>query len=153
MTEETRKKIARNKKIFRLYEILDRYEAGLELVGTEIKSVREGNVSFRDSYIEIQNGEAYLVGFFIAEYTAGNIWNHDDSRRRKLLLHRREILKWDNKVRERGFTIVPIELYLKNGKAKIEIGLARGKTGYNRKHDIKQKDMKRDLERDLKQYR
>lgn len=153
MAEETRKKIARNKKIFRLYEILDRYEAGLELVGTEIKSVREGNVSFRDSYIEIQNGEAYLVGFFIAEYTAGNIWNHDDSRRRKLLLHRREILKWDNKVRERGFTVVPIELYLKNGKAKIEIGLARGKTGYNRKHDIKQKDMKRDLARDIKQYR
>ncbi|MCK5808984.1 SsrA-binding protein SmpB [bacterium] len=153
MAEETRKKIARNKKIFRLYEILDRYEAGIELVGTEIKSIREGEVSFRDSYIEIQNGEAYLVGFFIAQYTAGNIWNHDDSRRRKLLLHRREILKWDSKIRERGFTIVPIELYLRNGKAKIEIGLARGKTGYNRKHDIKQKDMQRDLARDLKQYR
>lgn len=153
MTEETRKKIARNKKIFRLYEILDRYEAGLALQGTEIKSIRDGSVAFRDSYIEINNGEAYLVGFFIAQYTEGNIWNHDDSRRRKLLLHRREILKWDSKVRERGFTVVPIELYLKNGKAKIEIGLARGKTGYNRKHDIKEKDMNRDLARDLKKYR
>ncbi len=152
MGESKRKVIARNRNVFRLYEIIDRLEAGLELLGTEIKSVRAGKVSFRDSYIDIQNREAFLVGFHIAPYVSGTVWNHDEGRRRRLLLHKREIKKWDTKVKERGFTIVPIELYLKNGRAKMEIGLARGKAAYNRKQDIKERDMQRDMARDTRRY-
>ena len=144
------KVVAKNKKIFRTYEILDRLEAGLALVGTEIKSIRDGKVSFRDSFIDIMSGEAWLIGFHIAPYTAGNRWNHDENRKRKLLLNKREIRKWDAKIRERGFTVVPIELYLKNGKAKLQIGLARGKTSFDKRADIKEKDVKRDVARTIK---
>jgi len=144
------KVMARNKKIFRTYEIIDRLEAGIALVGTEIKSIRDGKVSFRDSFIDITKLEAWLVGFHIAPYTAGNIWNHDENRKRKLLLNKREIRKWDSKVKERGFTVVPIELYLKNGKAKLRIGLARGKTSFDKRHDLKEKDIKRDVARTIK---
>jgi len=147
------KVIARNKQIFRNYEILDKLEAGLVLVGTEIKSVRLANVSFRDSFVDISNGEIWIVGLHIAHYTAGNIWNHKEDRKRKLLLNKREIRKWDTKVKERGFTIVPIDIYLKDGKAKMTIGLARGKTGYDRRVDIKDKDMKRETERYTKNLR
>ena len=145
--------IARNKKIFRNYEILEKLEAGIVLVGTEIKSVRLASVSFRDSFIDINKGEMWLVGFYIAQYTSGNIWNHKEDRKRKLLLNKREIKKWDTKVKERGFTIVPIDIYLKNGKAKMTIGLARGKTGYDRRVDIKERDMKRETERYTKNLR
>jgi SsrA-binding protein len=145
--------ISRNKKIFRNYEILDKIEAGIVLVGTEIKSVRAASVSFRDSFIDINKGEIWLVGFYIAHYTEGNIWNHNEDRKRKLLLNKREIRKWDTKVKERGFTIVPIDIYLKEGKAKMTIGLARGKTGYDRRVDIKDRDMKRETERYTKNLR
>ena len=144
------KVVAKNKKIFRTYEIIDRLEAGLALVGTEIKSIRDGKVSFRDSFIDIVNFEAWLIGFHIAPYTAGNRWNHDENRKRKLLLNKREIRKWDSKIRERGFTVVPIELYLKDGKAKLQIGLARGKTSFDKRSDIKEKDIKRDVARLIK---
>ena len=145
--------VAKNKKVFRNYEILEKLEAGIVLQGTEIKSIRDGNVSFRDSFIDIQKGEFWLIGFYIAPYTAGNIWNHESDRRRKLLLNRREIKKWDNRVRERGFTVVPIELYIKNGRAKLEIGLARGKTSYDKKDDLKEKSIKKDTERFTGKYR
>jgi SsrA-binding protein len=145
--------VAKNKKVFRNYEILEKLEAGIVLQGTEIKSIRDGNVSFRDSFIDIQKGEFWLVGFYIAPYTAGNIWNHESDRKRKLLLNRREIKKWDNRVRERGFTVVPIELYIKNGRAKLEIGLARGKTSYDKKDDLKEKSIKKDTERFTGKYR
>ncbi|MBO4441901.1 SsrA-binding protein SmpB [bacterium] len=145
--------VAKNKKVFRNYEILDKLEAGIVLQGTEIKSIRDGNVSFRDSFIDIQKGEFWLVGFYIAPYTAGNIWNHEADRKRKLLLNRREIKKWDNKVRERGFTVVPIELYIKNGRAKLEIGLARGKTSFDKKDDLKEKSIRKDTERFTGKYR
>ena len=141
------KSVAKNKKAFRAYEILDKLEAGIVLQGTEIKSIREGNISFRDSFIDIINGEMWLVGFYIAPYNAGSIWNHASDRRRKLLLNRREIRKWDAKVREKGFTVVPIEIYFKNGRAKMEIGLARGKTSFDRKDDLKEKDIRKDNER------
>ena len=144
------KVIARNKKIFRTYEIIDRLDAGIALVGTEIKSIRDGKVSFRDSFIDISNLEAWLVGFHIAPYTAGNRWNHDENRKRKLLLNKREIRKWDSKVKERGFTVVPIEIYIKNGKAKLQIGLARGKTSFDKRQDLKEKDIKRDVARLIK---
>jgi len=145
--------VAKNKKVFRNYEILEKLEAGIVLQGTEIKSIRDGNVSFRDSFIDIQKGEFWLVGFYIAPYTAGNIWNHESDRKRKLLLNRREIKKWDNRVRERGFTVVPIELYIKNGRAKLEIGLARGKTSYDKKDDLKEKSIRKDTERFTGKYR
>jgi len=147
------KSVAKNKKAFRAYEILDKLEAGIVLQGTEIKSIREGNISFRDSFIDIINGEMWLVGFYIAPYNAGSIWNHASDRRRKLLLNRREIRKWDAKVREKGFTVVPIEIYFKNGRAKMEIGLARGKTSFDRKDDLKEKDIKKDNERFTGKYK
>ena len=147
------KSVAKNKKAFRAYEILDKLEAGIVLQGTEIKSIREGNVSFRDSFIDIINGEMWLVGLYIAPYNAGSIWNHASDRRRKLLLNKREIRKWDAKVREKGFTVVPIELYFKNGRAKMEIGLARGKTSFDRKDDLKEKDIKKDSERFTGKYK
>lgn len=147
------KSVAKNKKAFRAYEILDKLEAGIVLQGTEIKSIRDGYISFRDSFIDIINGEMWLVGFYIAPYTAGNIWNHEADRRRKLLLNRREIRKWDAKVREKGFTVVPIEIYFKNGRAKMEIGLARGKTSFDRKDDLKEKDIRKDNERYTEKYR
>ena len=147
------KSVSTNKKAFRAYEILDKLEAGIVLQGTEIKSIREGNVSFRDSFIDIINGEMWLVGFYIAPYNAGSIWNHASDRRRKLLLNKREIRKWDAKVREKGFTVVPIELYFKNGRAKMEIGLARGKTSFDRKDDLKEREIKKDNERFTEKYR
>ncbi|MGI6395506.1 MAG: SsrA-binding protein SmpB [bacterium] len=147
------KSIARNRKISRAYEIIDKLEAGIVLQGTEIKSIRNGNVSFRDSFVDIVNNEAWLVGFYIAPYTSGNIWNHNQDRKRKLLLNRREIKKWDTKVKERGFTVVPLEIYLKDGKAKVVIGLARGKTFFDRKQDLKEKDILRETEREKEKYR
>ena len=145
--------VAKNKKVFRAYEILDKLEAGIVLQGTEIKSIRDGNVSFRDSFIDIVHGERWLTGFYIAPYNAGSIWNHASDRRRKLLLNKREIRKWDAKVRERGFTVVPIELYIKNGRAKMLIGLARGKTSFDRKDDLKEREIKKDSERFTEKYR
>ena len=147
------KSVAKNKKAFRAYEILDKLEAGIVLQGTEIKSIREGNISFRDSFIDIINGEMWLVGFYIAPYNAGSIWNYASDRRRKLLLNKREIRKWDAKVREKGFTVVPIEIYFKNGRAKMEIGLARGKTSFDRKDDLKEKEIKKDNERFTEKYK
>jgi len=147
------KLIAKNKKIFRSYEIIDKLEAGIVLQGTEIKSIRNGNVSFRDSFVDIVDGQAWLIGLYIAPYIAGNIWNHAEDRKRKLLLNKREIRKWDSKVKERGFTVVVIDIYLKEGKAKMTIGLARGKTSYDRKSDLKERDIKRDTERFTEKYK
>jgi SsrA-binding protein len=141
------KKIARNKKAFHNYEILDKMEAGIVLHGTEIKSVRESSVTFRDSFVDISNDEMWLVGFHIAPYNAGNIWNHDEGRKRKLLLKKIEIRRWHQKVKERGLTIVPLDIYLKNGKAKMTIGLAKGKAAFDKRDSIKKKDMQRDMQR------
>lgn len=140
MSTEMIKIIAKNKKAFHNFEILERLEAGLVLVGTEIKSIREGKVSFKDSYVTIRNGEAWLVGFHIAHYSHGNIWNHEEERKRKLLLSKREILKLHQKIKERGYTIAPIDIHLKNGKAKMTIGLARGKALYDKRDTLKKRD-------------
>lgn len=145
--------VSNNKKIFRNYEIIDRIEAGIVLLGTEIKSIRDGNVSFRDSFVDISNNEMWLIGFSIAPYATGNIWNHAEDRKRKLLLKKRDIFKWDAKVKERGFTIVPIDIYLKNGRAKMTIGLARGKTSYDKRSDLKERDIERDSRRFTEKYR
>ena len=145
--------VSTNKKIFRNYEIIDKIEAGIVLLGTEIKSIRDGNVSFRDSFVDIVNGEMWLIGFSIAPYATGNIWNHKEDRKRKLLLRKRDILKWDAKIKERGFTVVPVDIYLKDGKAKMTIGLARGKTSYDKRADLKEKDIERDSKRFTEKYR
>ncbi len=143
-----RKTVARNRKAWHEYEIIEKIEAGIALTGTEIKSIRMGNVAFRDSYVEIKNDEAFLVGFHIAPYVCGNRWNHADDRTRRLLLHKREIFKWSQKVKERGFTVVPLELYLDtSGRAKMEIALVRGKAQYDKRETLRKKELKRELDR------
>ena len=148
-----KKVVARNKKAYHEYEMLEKLEAGLVLRGTEIKSVRDGNVAFRDSYVELKKGEAFLVGFYIAPYVFGNRWNHEEDRSRKLLLHKREILKLAQKVKERGFTVIPLEFYLdEHGKAKIQIALARGKALHDKRATLREKEQKREMDRAVKGY-
>jgi SsrA-binding protein len=125
--DETRKTIATNRKAFFNYEIFDRAEAGIVLVGSEVKSIREGGLNFRDSFVEYRGGELFLVGCRIGPYSHGNIQNHAEDRDRKLLLHRKEIHKLGGKATEKGYTIVPLQAYFKDGRVKVEIGLARGK--------------------------
>ena len=146
------KVIARNKKAFHNFEILEQLEAGIVLVGTEIKSIREGQVSFKDSYITFREGEAWLVGFHIAHYSHGNIWNHEEERKRKLLMSRREILKFHQKIKERGLTAVPLDLYLKRGKAKVTVGLAKGKALYDKRETLKRRDQEREMQRVKQRY-
>lgn len=134
------------------YEILDKFEAGIVLTGTEIKSVRNGNANIKDSYAIIKNGEVFLLNMFISEYKEGNIFNHDEKRTRKLLLHKKEILKLFNKVELDGNTLVPIKLYFKGNKAKILLGLAKGKKTYDKRETIKQRDINREVQKQLKNY-
>ena len=145
------KLIQKNKKAYFNYEILEELEVGISLVGTEVKSVREGKCSFSDSYIVPKNGSLILVGFLIQPYTHGNIFNHKSDRNRTLLAHKQEIKKFTRKVNERGFTIVPLEIYLKGNLVKMKIALARGKNVRDKKEAIKEKDMKIDARRQLKE--
>ena len=132
------------------YEILDKYEAGIVLTGTEIKSIRKGNANLKDSYAVIKNGEIFLLNMHISEYKEGNIFNHDENRTRKLLLNKSEIKKINDKVSIKGLTIVPLSLYFKNGKAKIELAVARGKHTYDKKETIKQRDLDREMKKTMK---
>ncbi len=143
--------LAQNKKAYHDYFIEDTYEAGIALKGTEIKSVRKGSANLKDSYIQIKQGEAYILGMHIAPYEQGNIFNHDPLRTRKLLLHKKEILKLERQIKENGYTIVATKLYFDQGsKAKLEVALARGKKLYDKREDLKAKDAKRDIEKALK---
>ena len=143
--------MATNKKAYHDYFIEDTYEAGIELRGTEIKSVRKGSVNLRDSYIQIKNKEAFILGMHIAPYDHGNIFNHDPLRTRKLLLHKKQILRLEKQVKENGFTIVATKLYFDQGsKVKLEIALAKGKKLFDKREDMKAKDAKRDIEKALK---
>lgn len=142
--------VSQNKKAYHDYFILDTYEAGIELKGTEIKSVRKGSVNLKDSFIRIKNDEAYIENMHIAPYEQGNRFNHEPLRTRKLLLHRKEIKKLQKEVKENGLTIVPTKLYFNTSKLKVEIALARGKKLYDKRQDLKAKDAKRDVERALK---
>ncbi len=144
------KLIANNKKAYHDYFIEDKYEAGIALFGTEIKSLRMGKCSVKESYIRIENGEVYIVGMHISPYEKGNIFNKDPLRTRKLLLHKQEIRKLTGKLTEQGYTIVPLQVYLKGSLIKVEIGLAKGKKLYDKRQDIAKKDMKREAERDFK---
>ncbi len=132
------------------YQIFDTIEAGIVLTGTEIKSIREGKANLKDSYAKIKNGEAIIINMHISHYDKGNIFNHDETRTRKLLLHKKEILKLNDKIRLEGFTLVPIKLYFKNGKAKLLLGIAKGKKDYDKRESIKQKDIERDIRARLK---
>ena len=131
------KLICQNKKASFDYFLLDTYEAGIKLTGTEIKSIRAGKVNINDAYIVVRNGKVFIVNMFVAKYDLGNIFNHDVTRTRKLLLHKREIIKLAQKVKEKGFTLVATKLYLKRGRAKLEIALAKGKKLYDKRDDLR----------------
>ena len=139
-----------NRKASHDYFLVERFEAGIVLTGTEIKSIRKGKVQFKDAYITFIKNEAYIKEMHIAPYDHGNIFNHDETRERKLLLHKLEIRKLQQKVKLKGFTIVTCKMYLKNGRAKLEIALAKGKDLYDKRQDDKIKTAKREMERALK---
>jgi SsrA-binding protein len=149
MKKKTNKIIATNRKASHDYFLLDRIEAGIALKGTEIKSLRAGQVSLREAFVQIEDQEAWLMNAHIAPYDPASHFNHDPKRRRRLLLHRREILRLDDKVRQRGFTIIPTKMYLKEGRAKVEIALARGKRQYDKRRAIAKRDAEREMERSL----
>lgn len=134
----------KNKKAYFDYFIEDEYEAGIELVGTEIKSIRSGNANLKDSYVVIKNNEAFLLNTYIGEYFEGNRFNHEERRTRKLLLHKKEINKLKEGSEQDGYSIIPLKIYLKNNKAKILIGLAKGKKLYDKRESIKEKDLQRE---------
>lgn len=143
-----------NRKAFHEYEIIDKYEAGMVLTGSEVKSIREGKVNLKDSYITLRNMEAYLLNSHISMYSNASYNNHDPERDRKLLLHRKELQKLDKKVKTKGVTIVPLRMYFTlKGKVKIEIATAKGKHSYDKKQTIKERDIKRDTERQMRAFR
>ena len=145
------KVIANNKKAYHEYFILDKYEAGISLAGTEVKAIRMGHCSIKEAYISIKNGQAVVHGMHISPYEKGNIFNRDPVRDRNLLLHKQEIRKIDAKLREKGMTLVPLAVYLKGSLVKVEIGVAKGKKIYDKREAIAQKDMKRTLDREMKE--
>ena len=132
-----------NRKASHEYFIKDTYEAGIELFGTEIKSIRKGNVNINDSYARVKNNEIFVINMYIAKYEEGNIFNHDERRERKLLLHKNEILKIAHNVETNRYTLVPLKLYFKGNKAKIELGVCQGKKLYDKRESLKEKDIKR----------
>ncbi len=148
--DKGRKLIANNKKAYHDYFILEKYEAGIELHGTEVKSLRMGKCSIKEAYVKIEEGEVFVYGMHISPYEKGNIFNRDPLRIKKLLLHKSEIRKLLDKVKEERLTIVPLEVYFNNGRVKVEIGLAKGKKLYDKREDIAKKDQKREAERDFK---
>ncbi|MGZ4430478.1 MAG: SsrA-binding protein SmpB [Gaiellales bacterium] len=148
-----RKLITENRKARHDYHILDRVEAGIALTGTEVKSLRDGGGNLRDSYAVLRDGEVFLVGANIAPYRQGNIANHDPLRDRKLLLHRREIDQLGAKVAQRGMTLVPLALYFSDGRVKLELGVAKGKEGVDKRQAIAARDARRQMERVLKEQR
>ena len=146
------RQVATNRKALHDYEVVDTFEAGIALTGTEIKSVRAARVNLRDGFVQIRQGEAWLLNVHISPYDFGNRENHEPRRERKLLLHRREIRKLQSKVSERGWTIVPLRMYLKDGRAKIEIALVRGKRLYDKRDAVAERDMNRELQRAVKDW-
>jgi SsrA-binding protein len=145
------KTIAKNKRARHEYFVDEVYEAGIELLGTEVKSVRQGKVSLVDAYVDVRQGEAYVLGMHIAPYEQGNIFNKDPLRPRRLLLHKREIMKLLGQLKEKGYTLIPLSVYLKGSYVKVELGLCRGKKLYDKRADAAQRDAKRSMERALKE--
>lgn len=148
--ENGHKVVCKNRRAWHEYEILEKTEAGMVLLGTEVKSLREGRANLKDAYGRVRNGEVFLVEAHISAYSHGNIANHDPLRERKLLLHKKEIRRLTGKVQERGLTLIPLQIYFKGGKAKVELGLARGKRLYDKRAAIKKRDERREFMRELK---
>lgn len=150
MAKETMKLVANNKKAYHDFFIEEKYEAGIVLHGTEVKSMRMGKCSIKEAFIRIENGEMFAYGMHVSPYEKGNIFNKDPLRAKKLLLHKQEINKMAGKISEKGYTLVPLQVYFKDGLAKVEIGLAKGKKLYDKRQDIAKKDQKREAEKELK---
>lgn len=142
--------IAENRKARHDYHIHETYEAGIVLTGTEVKSLRAGRANLKDSYAHVENGELMISQMHISPYDQGNIFNHEPMRKRKLLMHKREILKLFGQTREKGYSLVPLKLYFTRGKAKVQLALASGKKNYDKRQDIAARDAKRDMERALR---
>ena len=147
---EGRKILAQNKKARYNYTIEDSLECGIVLEGTEVKSFRGGNISFPDAFAEIRNGEVWVRGLHVAEYNFSSVFNHDPDRPKKLLLHRDEIKRLARKVDEKGCTLIPLDFYLKNGRIKVTLGVCRGKKQFDKRADIRDRDVKRDLQREFR---
>ena len=150
MGKSSVKLVANNKKAYHDYFIDDKFETGIELFGTEVKSIRMGKCSIKEAYVKISNGQVYVEGMHISPYEKGNIFNKDPLRTRKLLLHKLEIRKLAAKIKEKGYTLMPLQVYLKGSLVKVEIGLARGKKLYDKRDDIAKKDARREVEREFK---
>ena len=150
MSGEPMKLVANNKKAYHDYFIEEKHEAGLVLHGTEVKSMRMGKCSIKEAFIRIENGEVFVYGMHVSPYEKGNIFNKDPLRVKKLLLHKQEINKLMGKIAEKGYTLVPLQVYFKDGNAKVEIGLAKGKKMYDKRQDIARKDQRREAEKELK---
>lgn len=148
--KDTQKLIANNKKAYHDYFIDETYEAGIALHGTEVKSMRMGKCSIKESFIRIEKGEVFVYGMHVSPYEKGNIFNKDPLRVKKLLMHKYEINKLEGKIKEKGYTLVPLQVYFKEGKVKVEIGLARGKKLYDKRQDIAKKDQRREAEKEFK---
>ena len=150
MSKETKKLVAGNKKAFHEYFIEDKYEAGISLAGTEVKSLRMGKCSIKEAFIRIEKGEVYVYNMHISPYEKGNIFNKDPIRPRKLLLHRAEIRTIEGQIAQKGYTMVPLNVYFKGSLVKVEVGLAKGKKLYDKRQDIAKKDQRREAERKFK---
>ena len=150
MGKESIKLVANNKKAYHDYFIDEKYEAGIELFGTEVKSIRMAKCSVKEAFVKIDRGEVYVCGMHISPYEKGNIFNKDPLRVRRLLLHKYEIMKLNGKIAEKGYTLVPLQVYFKGSLVKVEVGLARGKKLYDKRADIAKKDQRRELEKEFK---
>ena len=142
--------IAVNKKAYHDYEIFETMEAGIELRGTEIKSIRGNRANLKDSFVLIRQGSAWVHNMHISPYGFGNIFNHDPTRPRRLLLHKKQIVRLESQSAQKGYTVIPLKIYIKGKFAKVQIGLAKGKKVYDKREDIKDKDLQRDMEREIK---
>ena len=151
--KDARKTVANNKKAFHDYFVDEKYEAGIELFGTEVKSIRAGQVNLKDSWCDIKNGEIFVNGMHISPYEKGNIFNRDPLRVRRLLMHKREIMKLNSEIQQQGMTLVPLEVYFSGSNVKVSVGLCRGKKLYDKREDAAKRDMQRDIERHLKEQR
>ena len=150
MSKDTIKLISNNKKAYHDYFIIEKYEAGIELIGTEVKSLRMGKCSIKESFVRTRDGQAFIYGMNISPYEKGNIFNRDPLRTRKLLLHKSEIRKIDAQVAQQGYTLIPLQVYFKGSLVKVEVGLCKGKKLYDKREDIARKDQKREAARDFK---
>ena len=144
---------AKNQKVYHEYFVEDKYEAGIELTGTEVKSIRQGTLNLKDSYCVVKNGELLVLSMHISPYEQGNIFNKDPLRPRRLLMHKREIMQLLGKVKQDGYALIPLQVYFKNARVKVEIGLCKGKKNYDKRESTAQRDAKREMDRTLKEQR